>query len=812
MRKPYIMDGTLPAVGAMDFSYLLDAPAGKHGFVQVKDGHLYFEDGLRAKFFGCDIAMNGCMPDKEKAEVDAERIAKSGLNIVRLHLADVPNIGNDISIIDYDKRNSRSLHKENLDKYDYLVYQLKQRGIYIHMDLFVGRNFLPGDDLEFPDDLETGDTLKQINLFNPRLIELQKEFATQLLTHVNPYTGLAYKDDPAIAVVQLCNENSMFQSISWNPNEEMSSSYARQLKQMWNQWLLDKYGSRRALDEAWTNEYGVHALGEDEDPEKGTVIRLRDGSWRQNHFEWYQDYDAVTSPARFADTTLFLIDVSRDFVNAMYTHLREIGLRCPINYSNHFEGAADAYTNTFSDVNEGNCYWNHPQDNFEAPVTFSMKEMHSCDPRKHFSSCFTTHPLTHLCINCSHDKPFIVTEWNSIYPTLFSSDDMINMAVYGSLQDWDGLIFHAYDHANKLDQMHNEYISALFESHNDPSIFGQAAIASAIFLGGLVQAGKNTIEVAYTPTDLTQLPYNWQLPYANAPFFSKVRNRYLEDDTYQGDADAVLSSGFTATGDYTQANHSIVFSRNPYGDPFQKKRTRREFIAKHMQDGEDLKVFENDYLHHYVGKLGKTCLAVEDEHTFDQSSEAFSHVLDQAMKGWGLWSHDVGLQEGDKLVSDTGEIIFDWLHGVLKVSAPQVKAVAGDIHEAENWGRFTLNMTNRKMTATLFAKDGKDTENSEHLLLMAVGESGNTGMKWDPTVRNLCREGNVLVDMGGAPVWVDQLDGELKIAGGKDATVYYLGPQGQRVAEAEKTVCGEDAVFSLNPPTESASIYYEIVM
>ena len=100
MRKPYIMDGTLPAVGAMDFSYLLDAPAGKHGFVQVKDGHLYFEDGLRAKFFGCDIAMNGCMPDKEKAEVDAERIAKSGLNIVRLHLADVPNIGNDISIID----------------------------------------------------------------------------------------------------------------------------------------------------------------------------------------------------------------------------------------------------------------------------------------------------------------------------------------------------------------------------------------------------------------------------------------------------------------------------------------------------------------------------------------------------------------------------------------------------------------------------------------------------------------------------------------------------------------------------------------
>ena len=27
--------------GAADFSHLLDAPAGKHGFVRVKDGHFY---------------------------------------------------------------------------------------------------------------------------------------------------------------------------------------------------------------------------------------------------------------------------------------------------------------------------------------------------------------------------------------------------------------------------------------------------------------------------------------------------------------------------------------------------------------------------------------------------------------------------------------------------------------------------------------------------------------------------------------------------------------------------------------------------
>ena len=35
--------------GAMNFSNLLDAPAGKHGFIRAEKGHLYFEDGVRGK-------------------------------------------------------------------------------------------------------------------------------------------------------------------------------------------------------------------------------------------------------------------------------------------------------------------------------------------------------------------------------------------------------------------------------------------------------------------------------------------------------------------------------------------------------------------------------------------------------------------------------------------------------------------------------------------------------------------------------------------------------------------------------------------
>jgi len=46
--------------------------------------------------------------------------------------------------------------------------------------------------------------------FDPRLIELHKKFSYDLTTHVNPYTKLAYKDDPAVVLMEFANENDLF--------------------------------------------------------------------------------------------------------------------------------------------------------------------------------------------------------------------------------------------------------------------------------------------------------------------------------------------------------------------------------------------------------------------------------------------------------------------------------------------------------------------------------------------------------------------------------------------------------------------------
>lgn len=76
--------------GVLDFSHLLDAPAGKHGFVRVKKGHFYFEDGIRCRFLGFNVAARSNTPDHETADKMAERFASMGVNIIRLHAAMAP--------------------------------------------------------------------------------------------------------------------------------------------------------------------------------------------------------------------------------------------------------------------------------------------------------------------------------------------------------------------------------------------------------------------------------------------------------------------------------------------------------------------------------------------------------------------------------------------------------------------------------------------------------------------------------------------------------------------------------------------------
>ncbi|MCX5694951.1 MAG: carbohydrate binding domain-containing protein [Candidatus Omnitrophica bacterium] len=245
---------------------VLDPPAGKHGFVKVKDGHFYFEDGTRAKFWGTNLCMSACFPTHLQAEMLANRIAYFGFNAVRLAHLDYSfepgGIFEDIcpAYKNPQMKKTGTLSRKQLDNLDYFIYQLKQRGIYVDFILLCSRFFTEADGIV--DGEKLGMAAKPASMFDKKLIELQKKFAKNLLTHYNPYTKLRYCDDPTIALLEITNENSIIQT--WKNNNlngsifganknALPEYYVKQLDNLWNAWLKERYKTVENVKTAWAS-------------------------------------------------------------------------------------------------------------------------------------------------------------------------------------------------------------------------------------------------------------------------------------------------------------------------------------------------------------------------------------------------------------------------------------------------------------------------------------------------------------------------------------------------------------------------------
>src|ERR1700677_1360955 len=215
----------------VDVSFLLDAPAGKDGFVKVQNGHLVTGKGARIRFWGVNITdwTKGSrqIPAKEDAAYWAATLARFGINSVRFQFLDLKAPR---GLIDSSTGNTESFDKEQLDREDYFIAELEKRGIYIDFNLLVGRPFQQGDGVQDAKSLRQG--AKGTSFFDARLIALQKEYAQQLLSHVNPYTKLKYTDDPAVAIVEINNENAI--NVGFHAP---SPFYDKELTLIYDGWL-----------------------------------------------------------------------------------------------------------------------------------------------------------------------------------------------------------------------------------------------------------------------------------------------------------------------------------------------------------------------------------------------------------------------------------------------------------------------------------------------------------------------------------------------------------------------------------------------
>ena len=202
--RPIAAAGEIKKGSALDFSRIsgIDAPAGKHGRVIVRDGHFAFERGpdTPQRFYGVNLCFAANFHQtREEADRFADRLARFGYNAVRLH-------HHDGGLVE-GMKDSVTMNPVRLRELDALVAALISRGIYISTDLFVSRRVPWREIGENRDGHVEMQEFKDLVRVNDRAYENLAACTRIWLTHVNPYTGRRWADEPGVAWISFVNEN-----------------------------------------------------------------------------------------------------------------------------------------------------------------------------------------------------------------------------------------------------------------------------------------------------------------------------------------------------------------------------------------------------------------------------------------------------------------------------------------------------------------------------------------------------------------------------------------------------------------------------
>ncbi len=247
---------------SIDLRSMNDAPAGSKGRVISKDGHFFRTgDNQRIRFWAINIGGPELFASsRQDITLVAQRLAKNGYNLVRLHHLDNSwDVARGRSLWNKDSP-KRVIDANNLDLLHFAIAEFKKVGIYVNLNTKVSKELTAADGL--PGNFNTqGDWdagfphQKRVDRFSRFFIDHQKQFARDLWASNNPYTGMRLADDPVIAFAEINNENSLLSLWPGQPLgvglDKLPPYFVNELTTLWNTWLKKKYGSQDDLMKAW---------------------------------------------------------------------------------------------------------------------------------------------------------------------------------------------------------------------------------------------------------------------------------------------------------------------------------------------------------------------------------------------------------------------------------------------------------------------------------------------------------------------------------------------------------------------------------
>jgi len=227
----------------LDLRYMNEDYAGQHGFIRLSaDGESFVRgDGKPIRFWSVNGANAIKRMDDDEFRRYARFLAKMGVNMARFHGSINP--AGKATMINW-------VDTTEVDQIWKAVASLKDEGIYTTISPFWAHNGHMGGWVPEEWGIEgySGkDALWGVMYFSDTLKNAYKSWVKYLYTEVNPYTGVALKDEPAVGLIQIKNEDGLFFWTMQNIHPELK----RLIQEKFTAWLIEKYGSYNGVREAW---------------------------------------------------------------------------------------------------------------------------------------------------------------------------------------------------------------------------------------------------------------------------------------------------------------------------------------------------------------------------------------------------------------------------------------------------------------------------------------------------------------------------------------------------------------------------------
>jgi hypothetical protein len=402
----------------LDLRYLNEDRAGQSGFVSRDGDRLLLGDGEEVRFWGVNVSSAIAGLDSDSVRYLARSLAKRGVNMVRYH-----------SPL-FDPQNVEQLDPKKLNDLFFLIAAMKQEGIYTTLSFYFPLWFdlQPEYGIEGYDQIDNRRPFALL-YFNPRMQEIHRAWLRALLTTINPHTGNTLAEEPAVALVEIINEDSfLFWTFTKNnlPPAQWTS-----LENLYSAWLSRRYGSVPNAFQAWGDE---RLEGDDPEQEHAALLEA-----------WNMTGEAVSSAAparrqRISDQVRFLTEQQRSYYEGTRRFIRhELGSPSLVTCSNwqvtdpRLLDSLERYTYAVGDVIDRHGYFEGEHSSPDGRHTYAVAEGQTFSNR----AAVTVPEQLPLQFNQVADYPHIISEIGWTNPNLYRADFSFLASAYGSLQGVD---------------------------------------------------------------------------------------------------------------------------------------------------------------------------------------------------------------------------------------------------------------------------------------------------------------------------------------------------------------------------------------